>query len=172
MSYSYYSTNVPAQSLENILDEGKMDAHTSNVYQNNAPVPGDRILCDATRSIFGTISNYSKLRVNSARQNGVLTGVVRLIMPPHTFVRKNGDTGTVQSIIVVDTLAKSLNSEVWRYKIVIWDEQAKNLTIETNRVYRFEHFKMKLAKGNCNYPGQDTYEIHLTPISTIVEVTA
>ena len=172
MSYLYYSTNVPAQSLENILDEGKMDTHTANVYQNAPPVTGDWILCDATRSIFDNISNFSKLRVNSARQNGVLTGVVRLIMRPHTFVRQNGDTGTVQSIIVVDTLAKSLNSEVWRYKVVVWNEQAKNLTIETNRVYRFEHFKMKLAKGNCNYPGQDTYEIHLTPISTIVEVTA
>ena len=171
MSFSYYSTNVPAQSLENMLDEGKMDTRTANVYQNGPPVPGDQILSDATRSIFDNIDNFSKLRVNSARQNGVLTGVVRLIMPPHTFVRQNGDTGTVQSIIVVDTLAKSLNSEVWRYKVVVWNEQAKNLTIETNRVYRFEHFKMKLAKGNCNYPGQDAYEIHLTPISTIVEVT-
>ena len=172
MSFSYYSTNVPAQDLENLLDDEKTDMRTANVYQNEPPVTGDQILIDATQSIFDNIDNFSKMRINSARQNGVLIGVVRLIMPPHTFVRQNGDTGTVQSIIVVDTLAKSLNSEVWRYKIVIWDEQAKNLTIETNRVYRFEHFKMKLAKGNCNYPGQDTYEIHLTPISTIVEVTA
>ena len=51
-------------------------------------------------------------------------------------------------------------------------EQAKNLIVETNHVYRFEHFKVKPAKGNCSYPGQDNYEIHLTPISTIVEVTA
>ena len=172
MSYSYYSTNVTLQSLENILDEEKMDAHTSNVYQNNAPVPGDQIICDATQSFFDNNNNFSRLHVNSARQNGVLTGVVRLIMTPHTFVRWNGMPGAVQSIIVVDTLAKSLNSDVWRYKIVAWDEQVKNLSVETNRVYRFEHFKMKLAKGNCDYPGQDAYDIHLTPISTIVEVTA
>ena len=93
-------------------------------------------------------------------------------MTPHTFVRRNGMPSAVQSIIVVDTLAKSLNSDVWRYKIVAWDEQVKTLCVETNRVYRFEHFKMKLAKGNCDYPGQDAYDIHLTPISTIVEVTA
>ena len=92
-------------------------------------------------------------------------------MPLHSFVQRNGLPGTVQSFIVVDALAKRLNSDVWRYKIVAWDEQAKNLNIETNRVYRFEHFKMKPAKGNCNYPGQDKYEIHLTPISTIVDVT-
>ena len=108
---------------------------------------------------------------NPALQNGVLTGVVRLIMSPHLFIQRNGLPGTVTSFIIVDTLAKRLNSDVWRYKIVAWDEQAKNLNIETNRVYRFEHFKMKPAKGNCNYPGQDNYEIHLSPISTIVDVT-
>ena len=47
----------------------------------------------------------------------------------------------------------------------------KNLNIEMNHVYHFKHLKMKPAKGNSNYPGQDRYEIHLTPISTIVDVT-
>ena len=136
------------------------------------PVPSDQIICDASQSFFDNNNNFSRLRVNSARQNRVLTKVVRLIMTPHTFVRRNGMPGAVQSIIVVDTLAKTLNSDVWHYKIVAWDEQVKNLSVEMNRVYRFEHFKVKPAKGNCSYPGQDNYEIHLTPISTIVEVTA
>ena len=118
--------------------------------------------------VFSVLQLYTQ---NSARQNGVITGAVRLILPPHSFTRRNGATSTVQSFIVVDTLAKRLNSDVWRYKIVAWDEQAKNLNIETNRVYRFEHFKMKPAKGNSSYPDQDSYEVHLTPISTIVDVT-
>ena len=71
----------------------------------------------------------------------------------------------VQSIIVIDPLAKRLNSDVWRYKIVVWGEQAKNLNVEVGRTYRFEHFKMKPVKGNCDYPGQDKFAIHLTPIS-------
>ena len=73
----------------------------------------------------------------------------------------------VQSFIVVDPLAKRLNSDVWRYKIVAWDDQAKNLNIETSRTYRFEHFKMKPTKWNSDYPGQDKLEVHLTSISTI-----
>ena len=97
----------------------------------------------------------------------MITGVVRLILSPHSFVRRNGATGMVQSFIVVDSLAKRQNSDVWRYKIVAWDDQAKNLTVETGRTYRFEHFKMKPTKWNSGYPGQDNIEVHLTSISTI-----
>ena len=118
--------------------------------------------------VFSVLQLYTQ---NSARQNGVITGAVRLILPPHSFTRRNWATGTVQSFIVVDTLAKRLNSDVWRYKIVAWDEQAKNLNIETNRVYRFDHFKMKPMKGNSSYHGQDGYEMHLTALSTITEVS-
>ena len=139
----------------------------THVYQNTVPSSGDRILRKATQSFYGS----STLHSNPAMRNGIITGSVGLILPLHSFARKNGTTGTVQSFIVVDTLAKRLNSDVWRYKIVAWDEQAKNLSVEQGRTYRFEHFKMKPRKGNISYPGQDNYEVQLTPISTIVDVT-
>ena len=152
---------------------GECASHDANhVYQNKTPVSGERTIHDASQIFFGLCDNFSVLHTNPTKQNGLLTGVVRLILPPHLFVQRNGVPGMVQSFIVVDSSAKRLNSDVWRYKIVAWNDQAKNLNIETNRVYHFEHFKMKPAKGNCNYPGQDNYEIHLTPISTIFEVTA
>ena len=68
-------------------------------------------------------------------------------------------------------LIKRLNSDVWRYKIVAWNEQAKNLNVETNRVYRFDHVKMNPMKGYSKYPGQGDYEVHLTQTSTITEVS-
>ena len=49
----------------------------------------------------------------------MITGVVRLVLEPQSFARRNGDVGIVQSIIVIDPLAKRLNSDVWRYKIVV-----------------------------------------------------
>ena len=38
-----------------------------------------------------------------------------------------------------------------------------------NRVYRFEHFKMKPKSGLGRYPGQDDYDVHLTTRSTITK---
>ena len=147
---------------------GEGSQHVPNhVYQNKSPIAGNTISDDAAPSFFAQNDKFSALHSNPAKQNGVITGVVRLILEPHSFVRRNGTAGMVQSIIVVDPLAKRLNSDVWRYKIVAWNEQAKNLNIEVGRTYRFEHFKMKSTKWNCGYPGQDKFEVHLTPISTI-----
>ena len=185
MSYSYFANELPNQSLESILEDekscpssivyqnsvsssGEGGLHDPNhVYQNKIPIAGDTIIHDASQSFFAQNDKFSSLHSNSAKQNGVITGVVRLILEPHSFVRRNGTAGMVQSFIVVDPLAKRLNSEVWRYKIVVWGDQAKNLNVEVGRTYRFEHFKMKSTKWNCGYPGQDKFEVHLTPISTI-----
>ena len=170
MSYSYFANEAPTRSLESILED-VAPCSTSNVYQNMTPNPGDRILHEASQSFNAHTNNFSALHSNPAIQTGIITGVVRLILPPHSFTQRNGKPGNVQSFIVVDTFAQRLNSDVWRYKIVAWNEQAKNLNIETNHMYRFDHFKMKPVKGNSKYPGQDDYEAHLTSISTITEVT-
>ena len=106
---------------------GERDA--THVYQNVVPLSGEHILHNATKNIFSGVP----LHANPAMQNGVITGVVRLILPSHSFTRKNGTNGAVQAFIVVDTLAKRMNSAVWRYKIVAWDEQAKNLSVEQGR---------------------------------------
>ena len=160
-------TNELARRLESNIEDAISSVRPQNVYQNTGHVSGDRILHDASQSIF----SGSPLHANPAKKNGVITGTVRLILPSHSFTRINGTTGTVQTFIVVDTFAKRMNSDVWRYKIVAWNEQAKNLSVERGRTYRFEHFKMKPAKGNFSYPGQDNYEVHLSSISTIVDVS-
>ena len=124
----------------------------------------------ASKSFTAPTNTFSVLHSNPAAQTGVITGAVRLILPCCTFTQRNGRPGFVQTFIIVDTLAQRLNSEVWRYKIVAWNEQAKNLNIELNHVYRFAHFKMKSVKGNSYYPGQVDLAVHLTAFSTITEV--
>jgi hypothetical protein len=160
-------TNELVQRLETNIEDDISPVRPQNVYQNKTPSSGDRVLHDTTQSFFSP----STLHSNPAKQNGVITGVVRLILPSNSFARKNGATGTVQSFIVVDTLAKRLKSDVWRYKFVVWDEQSKNLPVEKGRTYRFEHFKMQPRNGSFSYPGQDDYEVHLTLNSTIVDVS-
>jgi hypothetical protein len=157
-------TNELAGRLESNIEEEISSVRSQNVYQNKTPSSGDR---DTTQSFYGS----STLHSNPAKQIDVITGVVRVILSSYSFVRKNGTTGTVQSFVVVDTLAKNLKSDVWRYKFVAWDEQAKNLPVEQGRTYRFEHMIRQLRTGNFSYPGQDDYEAHLTPKSTIVDVT-
>ena len=170
MSYSYFVGDELARHLESNTEDDD-PCSTSNVYQNVAPIPGDRTLHEASQSFTALNNTFSALHGNPAMQTGVITGVVHLILPPHSFTQWNGTPGFVQSFIVVDTFAQRLNSGVWRYKIVVWNEQANNLNIEMNRVYRFDHFKMKPVKGNSSYPGQDNYEVHLSSISTITEVS-
>ena len=197
MNYSYFGGELPNQTLESLLEDvnpcppvyQNSDTElrkSSRVYQNKSPSSGERCqyvpkcihqkrasiagntISDDEMSSFSTQTNkFSALHANPAKKNGVITAVVKLILEPHAFTTRNGDDGVVQSIIVIDPLAKRLNSEVWRYKIVVWNEQVKNLNVEVGRTYRFEHFKMKPSKWNCGYPGQDKFEVHLTPISTI-----
>ena len=158
-------TNELAGRPESNIEEEISPVRSQNVYQNKTPSSGDR---DTTQSFLRVSST---LHSNPAKQIDVITGVVRVILSSNSFVRKNGTTGTVQSFIVVDTLAKRMKSDVWRYKFVAWDEQAKNLSVEQGRTYRFEHMIRQLRKGKFSYPGQDDYEVHLTPKSTIVDVT-
>ena len=158
MSYSYYASDAPARSLESVLEDDA-PCSGSNVYQIADTTAGGGLLREASKKFMNLQSNpefqtFSALHGNRAARTGTITGVVRLILPQHTFTQRNGRPGFVQSFIVVDSYAQRLNSDVWRFKIVVWNEQAKNLNIELNRVYRFDHFKMKPVKGNCEYPGQ------------------
>ena len=173
-------TNELARRLESNIEDAISSVRPQNVYQNVATLSGERAtthvyqnkaLISGNRDTTQSFFSPSVLHSNPAKRNGVITGTVRLIFPSHSFTRKNGTTGTIRTFVVADTLAKRMNSDVWRYKIVAWDEQAKNLSVEQGRTYRFEHFKMKPAKGNNSYPGQDNYEVHLSSISTIVDVT-
>ena len=175
MSYSYFASDEMARRLESNTEDDD-PCSGSNVYQNAVTTTGEHILHEASKSYMKSQSNpdirtFSALHANPAVQTGTITGAVRLILPRHTFTQRNGRPGFVQTFIVVDSFAQRLNSDVWRFKIVVWNEQAKNLNIELNRVYQFDHFKMKPVKGNCEYPGQDDYEVHLTSISTITEVS-
>ena len=163
-------TNEISRGLKNNIDvddavrscEGR-----TNVYDTAR----GHVVDKASKSFTAPTTTFSPLHSNPTTETGVLTGVVSLILPPNTYTRRDGTSGFVQIFIVVDTMGRRLNSDVWRYKIVAWDEQAKNLNIETNRVYRFEHFKIKPKRGNGRYLGQDDNEVHLTSRSTITEVS-
>ena len=148
MSYSYFASDELARSLESNTEDDDV-CSGSNVYQNAVTSAGERVLREASKSFQSNpdVRTFSALHSNPAAQTGMITGVVQLILPCHTFAQRNGKPGFVQMFIVVDTLAQKLNSDVWRFKIVVWNEQAKYLNIELNRVYRFDHFKMKPVKG-------------------------
>ena len=174
MSYSYYT---PTRNLDALLDD-VASCSDSTVYRAaDTTAAVDSLLHSASTKFIEShsdpgVQSFSALPGNRAARTGTIIGVVQLLLPLHTFKHRNGRAGFVQSFIVVDKHAQRLNSDVWRYKIVAWNEQAKNLNVELNRTYRFNHFKMKPVKGNCDYPGQDEHELHLTSISTITEVTA
>ena len=174
MNYSYYAEDAQSQSLEALL-ENVGSCSNSKAYRPADTAVGSGAHQSASAKFLDSLSDsaiqsFPPLHVNRAARTGTIIGVVQLILPPHTFKQRNGRPGFVQSIIVVDFHAQRLNADVWRYKIVFWNEQAKNLSVELNRTYRFNHFKLKSVKGNCEYPGQDEYEVHLTSISTITEV--
>ena len=172
MSYSHFASDAPARRLESIIKDDD-PCSGSNVYQNIDTTTGD--FMKASKSYMKSQSSpvfqtFSALQGNPAVQTGTITGVVQLILPCHMFTQWNGRPGFVQTFIVVNTLAQTLYSDVWCYNIVAWNDQAKNLNIEMNRVYRFAHFKMKSVKENSDHPGQGDYAVHLTALSTITEV--
>ena len=174
MSYSYYT---PTRSLETLLDDVPSCSDSTVYRAAETAAAVDSLLHSASTKFMDSrsdsnVQTFSALPGNRAARTGTVIGDVQLILPLHTFKHRNGRPGFVQSFIVVDKHAQQLNSDVWRYKIVAWNEQAKNLNIEMNRTYRFNHFKMKPVKGNCDYPGQDEHELHLTSISTVTEVMA
>ena len=102
----------------------------------------------------------------------MLEGVVSILLPSRSFLYPNGDTGFVQSFIVLDELAKSLGSSIWCYKITAWNTQADNLNMIINRTYHFSKHKLKPLVSKTAYPGQGVFDIHLTPYSTIVVLAA
>ena len=170
MSYSYYGNDELLRSLETNVDDDDA-VHSCEGRTNIYTTAGYQLIHEASKCFTAPNNTFSVLHSNPAAKTGVVTGAVRLILPCRTFTQRNGRPGFVQTFIVVDSLAQRLNSAVWRYKIIVWNEQAKNLNIEMNRVYRFDHFKMKSVKGNSSYPGQDDYKVHLTALSTITKVS-
>jgi hypothetical protein len=140
-------TNELARRLEANIEECIAPVQPQNVYQNKAPSSGDRVLHGTTQSFFSPLPLYTQSLQN---KNAVITGVVRLILSSYSFVRKDGTPGAVQSVLVVDTLAKRLKSDVYRYKFVVWDEQAKYVPVEKGRTYRFEHFKRQQWSGSLD----------------------
>ena len=174
MSYSYYTT---PRSLDTLLDDADLCSDSNNYRTAETAAAVDNLLHSVSSKFAESqtdpgVQTFSALHGNRAAKTGTATGVVQLLLPIRTFKHRTGRTGFVRSFIVVDEHAQQLNADVWRYKFVAWNEQAKTLNVELNHTYRFSHFKMKPVKGNCDYPGQDEHELHLTPISTIDEVTA
>ena len=93
-----------------------------------------------------------------------------VIFPAYLFLFCNSNAGLVQSIIVVDELAKRLGSLIWHYKITAWNAAAENLNVKTNRTYRFTKYKLKSSVAETVYLGQGVFYIHLTPYSSIAEL--
>ena len=86
MSYSYFVGDELARHLESNTEDDD-PCSTSNVYQNVAPIPGDRTLHEASQSFTALNNTFSALHGNPAMQTGVITGVVHLILPPHSFTQ-------------------------------------------------------------------------------------
>ena len=129
MSYSYYATAAPARSLEAILKDDAA-CSDSSVYRTADTSAVDNLLHAASKKFIDSHSTadaqtFLALHGNRAVQTGMITGIVRLILPRHTFTQRNGRPGFVQTFIIVNLLAERLNSDVWRFKIVVWNEQAK-----------------------------------------------
>ena len=67
---------------------------------------------EASKRFTAPTETFSTIHSNVAAQTGVITGVVQLILPCRAFKQRNGRSGFVQTLIIVDTLAQRLNSEV------------------------------------------------------------
>ena len=93
-----------------------------------------------------------------AIQNGLLDGVMSILLPLCSFTYPNGDAGLVEIFIVLDELAKRLGSPIWHNKLTSWNEQAENLNVSANRTYRFSKYKLKLSVSKTAYPGQDVFD--------------
>ena len=93
-----------ARSLETNIDDD--DAARSCERRTNVYVTaGDDVIHEASKCLTAPTNTFSALHSNPAVQTGVITGVVRLILPCCTFTQQNGRPGFVQTFIVVDTLA-------------------------------------------------------------------
>ena len=92
-----------------------------------------------------------------------------VIFPAYLFLFCNSNAGLVESIIVVDELAKRLGSLIWHYKITAWNAAAENLNVKTNRTHRFTKYKLKASAAKTVYPEKRVFNIHLTPYSSIAE---
>ena len=137
--------NEIAQGL--IIEDAYNAVHSCEGRTNVYDTARGHVVSKASTNFAAPTTTFSTLHSNPTAETGVLTGLVSLILPPKSYTRRDGTSGCVQTFIVEDILGRRLNSDVWRYKIIAWGEQAINLNVETNRVYRFEHFKMKPKSG-------------------------
>ena len=100
-----------------------------------------------------------------------LKKVVCNIFSACTFRYAGNREGVIQSFFIVDELTKSLGAAIYRYKITSWDVLVENLNVVQNRTYRSSKHTFKPTFSKNVYPGQGVFEIHLTPYSSIVELT-
>ena len=102
----------------------------------------------------------------------MLTGLVSVIFPPKTYNRRDVTCNCIRSFIVEDIFERSQkNPDAFRYKVTAWGDQARNLTVEINKIYRFENFKVKPKRGLGIFLGQHDYDVHLSIDSTISELS-
>ena len=113
----------------------------ANSYQNAVAAARDCVLRKVSKTFIRSQSKQNIRTFSAGSINWHDNWCYTVMVLWHTFTQRNGKPGFVQMFIVVDTLSQKLNSDVWRYKIVAWNEQAKNLNIEFNHVFRFAHFK-------------------------------
>ena len=100
-----------------------------------------------------------------------LTGRSLILFAPVQFKIKSGGFGLVQSFVIVDMLARSLDQDVWRFKITAWNSDVSKLMIEVGKCYTISHCKIKPTNNSTNYPGQADYELHMTRTSKITETS-
>ena len=113
MSYSYFASDELVRSLEANADDDDDDARScsgrANVNQNTVTTAGNHMLREASKSFHSNpdVQTFSALHLNPAVQTGIITGIVRLILPCRTFTQPNGKSGFVQMFIICG-ITKSL----------------------------------------------------------------
>ena len=100
-----------------------------------------------------------------------LNGEITNIFAPVKFKIKSDGLGLVQLFLIVDTLARPLEKDVWRFKITAWSSNVSKLMIEVGKCYPISHCKVKPTNNSTNYPGQADYELHTTRTSKITETS-
>ena len=93
-----------------------------------------------------------------------------ILFQPHSFTYSDGNVGLLQTLIVLDELAKCIGSSTWQYIIFMaWNAEVNNL-MDTNIMYRFSQYKLKQSTSKKSYPGQGKFGMHLSSFSTIIEL--
>ena len=68
-----------------------------------------------------------------------------------------------KEIILIDYFAKEIKFSIFKYKIGIWNEQAKKTTLKWNEKYCFYNFDLEVT----NLDEKNEFTLHLKPNSRI-----